>query len=554
MNHINKANKYKLKFKAFRGGIPEHQHSQISNLLPKVPKQYDYFNHVAYLNFTTNKTIDTIPLVDIWKKRIGRNNNVYYINSNTKEISPNVPSNSWYRIETYINRATKERTNILPLENVWIVRKDNDDVWFENIKTGDVQWDAPPDSWIIHYTYINSKTNFASIHMPTADIWIEESDKDDKWYVNKKTNKSEWYPPPNSWVEINIPSFENQNFELYNYQGAGLSENIWPIITKYYNTFGKKISIISKQDKSNIYSIIPMNIGNKIEPILGNGTYTAVYMIKDINSKIRDNTNKYILRIYLRHMDYPEFNMFDYQKVKDEFNIFKEYMAIIYYWGSIYEPGKPIPLSNGGYSFDYNITKIYNTLSYKNVNKLTNKQKLTFLLQNIKMLDILQSKGYIHCDYKLDNVAYDNPETMNVILIDYDISTLQPLVPTNKLISFSRDNMVNTIDVSSTFPPMYISNNLPLRVPLNVFFKLPLYKWDKYSIGGLINIIETLNIKYNFELISIPPELSNGKVKNIGPKHIITYLQLKNTDYDMIPTYKELHNIFTYLKDGGHIV
>jgi hypothetical protein len=169
------------------------------------------------------------------------------------------------------------------------------------------------------------------------------------------------------------------------------------------------------------------------------------------------------------------------------------------------------------------------------------------------MLDTLASNNYIHCDYKLDNVAYENPDEMNVILIDYDITTLQQLVPTNKLINFY-DNKVYTMDVSSSYPPMYISNNLPLQFPINVFFKLPLSYWDKYSIGGLVNIIKNLNIKYNFETIKLPPKLSNGKVLVLMSQHMIHYLRLNDITYDTIPTYTELYNIFSYLNDNDLIV
>jgi hypothetical protein len=212
-----------------------------------------------------------------------------------------------------------------------------------------------------------------------------------------------------------------------------------------------------------------------------------------------------------------------------------------------------VPLSKDGYPFDYNITKVYNTLSQEKIKLLTNAQKIKFLLQNIKMLDILASNNYIHCDYKIDNVAYENPDEMNVILIDYDITTLQQLVTTNRLIKFYPDNDVKTIYVSSTYPPVYISNYEPLQFPINVSFKLPLFYWNKYSIGGLVQIINSLNIEYNFNTILIPNELSNGKVTYLTPDRITDFLRLNDTNYNNIPTYTELYKIFTYLIDNNHI-
>ena len=222
-------------------------------------------------------------------------------------------------------------------------------------------------------------------------------------------------------------------------------------------------------------------------------------------------------------------------------------MAIIYYYGSIYGPKSKYPLNNNGI-FDYNITKIYNTLSYEKAALLNNKQKVQFLLQNIRMLKFLADKKYIHCDYKLDNVAYDNKETMNVILIDYDITTLQQLVKSNPQILLDRYGKITGINAPSTYTPKYIFGNTQFAL-----YNVPLHKWDKYSIGGLINIIESLNIEYKFDLLSIDPNLSMGKIHMLDRKYIIMSLNLYDTSYDDIPTYQELENIFIYLRDNNYV-
>lgn len=575
MDYNIKANKYKLKLKLklFTGGIPEHSHFNVSSILPPVSP------NIVYINSVTKKTSTTKPTIDFWVKK-GEGNNVWFKNNTTGELVWILPPDAWIRTNVYRNVNTKEVITVLPpSKNIWEYITDGTDSWYENINTNESKWEPPPDSWIIKYQYINPSKDTKSITLPLADTWKEVHEGKDIWYVNSRTKESHWIPPPNSWVEKTIdtqekkvdilpildkipilnkiPTFVYEDFEINNYQGAGTSDDIWPIITDYYKSYKKNISIIGKNDKSNLFKFIPMNIDSLTEPILGKGTYTAVYLIKDINKKINDNSDKYILRIYIRDDNNNTSNMFKYKKVLDEYGIFKEYMAKIYFYGSLYKPRDQRPLSiienRIPLPFDCNITKIYNTLSKKNVHLLSNKQKLKFVLQNIKMLNALASNGYIHCDYKLDNVAYDNPDEMNVILIDYDITTLQQLVKTNKLIQFTHDNMVNTIVVSSTYPPMYISNNLELKYPINVFFKLPLSKWDKYSIGGLIDIINTLNIKYNFDTIKIPPELSNGKVDVLMSRHIVHFLKLNDTTYDTIPTYKELYNIFTYLYDKRFI-
>jgi serine/threonine protein kinase len=239
--------------------------------------------------------------------------------------------------------------------------------------------------------------------------------------------------------------------------------------------------------------------------------------------------------------------MFDNSKIKEEYSIFKNYLSVIYYYGSIYET-EEYPLKINIHEFnrllpiDYNITKLYNTLSHEKVVNLSNNQKILFLLDNIKMLNYLASKGYIHCDYKIDNVAYDSPEKMNVILIDYDITTLQKLTPTNKYFAYNSDNTVSYLMASTTYKPNYLTKSLPLS------------KWDKYSIGGLAQIIRSLNIRYNFNTLRIDSNLSNNKITIISSLDMVRSLNLLSKDYNNIPTYTELHTIFSYLHNNRYIM
>lgn len=524
MDYNVKADIYKSKLKLFIGGEILRQNAH-RNLLANV----------------SSKPIDISPIINSWVKQ-NDTTDVWYVNLTTKESVWKVPSNSWIKNEIYVNPTTNKTLDKAPNNNIWIEKDNGSEKWYVNLHAENLSWTLPPNAWLKKVIYTNSSDN---------SQWKEKQDDNDVWYTNNITRETVWELPQDIILpDPVIPSFINEDFEIYNYQGAGYSDDIWPIISDYYNSFGKKISIIGKDDTSNLFSIIPYNVNSQSEPILGNGTYTAVYMIKDINSTINDSTYKYILRIYVRDDKNSNRNMFDYEKVKEEFKTFEKYMAKIYFYGSLYKPRDRYPISKYSLPFDLNITKVYNTLSTRNVDSLSNKQKIKFLLQNIKMLYTLASNNYIHCDYKLDNVAYENPDEMNVILIDYDITTLQQLVPTNKLISFY-DNKVYTMNVSSSHPPMYISNNLPLQFPINVFFKLPLSHWDKYSIGGLVDIIKNLNIKYNFETIKLPPKLSNGKILVLMSQHIIHYLRLNETTYDTIPTYSELYNIFSYLYENN---
>jgi len=563
MSYINKLIKYKLKSDILLAG----SNTLIGGMQPYEHPHNRDDSPIIYVNSTTNATSNTIPLVDYW---IRSDNGLSFKKYNSDEVITKLPPNVWFMYKLYRNISTGEIIhNQPPPEITWQITSDDTDSWYVNLTNSESKWKVPQNEWLVKFQYKNSSTGFDTIFRPNADIYKKVIQDGNIHYVNSKTGKSYSYPPDNSWIEeresdfrakarvvlpiVNIPNFAQEDFEISNYQGAGVSDDIWPVLTLYYSRYGKKLSITGKKDKLNIFTIIPFNIGNQTEPILGKGTYTAVYMIKDVNSKINDGTGKYILRIYTRDQNNTSNNMFDYEKVKNEFVIFSRFMAKIYYYGSIYEPEKIIPLSKNGYPFDYNITKVYNTLSQEKIKLLTNIQKIKFLLQNIKMLDILASNNYIHCDYKIDNVAYENPDEMNVILIDYDITTLQQLVTTNRLIKFYPDNNVKTIYVSSTYPPVYISNYEPLQFPINVSFKLPLFYWNKYSIGGLVQIINSLNIEYNFNTILIPNELSNGKVTYLTPDRITDFLRLNDTNYDNIPTYTELYKIFTYLIDNNYI-
>jgi hypothetical protein len=306
------------------------------------------------------------------------------------------------------------------------------------------------------------------------------------------------------------------------------------------------------------FSIEPFNKGKLIEPLYNSGTYTAVYIIKDEHNRINDSIdNKYILRLYDR---ITGINMFNDTKIKLEYEIFNEFLSKIYYYGSI--PSIKFRMLSEGTTksyykniIDYNITKKYNMFNEKTL--LTNQQKYDFLLSNLDMLHTLVSNNYIHTDYKLTNVGWEDNENMNVILIDYDYNTLLELNENksnlfkkiNKNINLDVDNMV------STYIPKYLSSNSFIERK-NIF---DINEYNKYSVGGLINVIENLNIEYNFnKLISENPPFidMNDPMLNIyklDGTNICLSLRLYSDTYEFIPTYEQLLNLFIYLGRNGHI-
>jgi hypothetical protein len=355
-----------------------------------------------------------------------------------------------------------------------------------------------------------------------------------------------------------VPPIEyiNEDFELYTPQGAGYADYIWPFITGYYNKYKKKLHIRSIKNKANDFEIIPHHLGDKTEPILGNGTFTAVYEVKDIKRSISTSSygnDIYILRLYLRDYKNPKENMFLNAKIIKEYELFNNYLSKVYFLGSLYEPNNKKPIFDQDLKMtekslsplDLSIVKKYNT-EFK---KLTDKQKYTFLINNLKMLEFLQSNKYFHADYKIGNIAYDNEDDLNVILIDYDINTLQLLSSKNPMFEFD-NNIVKKIKFSITpkFTPKYIdidsegnTNDIDLKY------------WDKYSIGGLINIIKELKIEFIFKTykVKVDDPLYDYISKELNlddPEQLISDLNLDASDYDKIPTYTRLLSIFDRLK------
>ena len=323
------------------------------------------------------------------------------------------------------------------------------------------------------------------------------------------------------------------------------------------------------------FDIIPYNKDN-YEPLYDRGSFTAVYIIKDKDNKINDSIdNTYILRLASR---IDKSNMFNNPKIKLEYKLFNEYLSKIYYYGSV--PGLKFA-SERGYDkpsiIDYNITKKYNTYDYENPNKLTNQQKYNLLLSNLDMLHTLSANNYVHTDYKIDNIGWEDNEIMNVVLIDFDFNTLLKL-DENDTRNFTKEGgKIILKKISTTFYSRYLSSSYEARYKQYTYDVETIRRkgytdvnqYNKYSIGGLINVIETLNIEFNFNKLekNDPPYFINisdpdfdeqfgpGKfsIKKIDASNIIISLGLTRTEYELIPTYEQLYKLFLELGQEGHI-
>jgi hypothetical protein len=260
-----------------------------------------------------------------------------------------------------------------------------------------------------------------------------------------------------------------------------------------------------------------------VSPAINSGKFSAIYELKN-NYDVTDTT-KYILRLFNRESTYhikssnpdgKKYHMCERKKIKEEYELFSKYLINIYQFGvfNVHEDGKVRKTT-----MDYIITELYNTSSKTKVTDFTPEQKYTFLENNIKMLLELRNKKCFLGDYKLSNIGWDN--NLNIILIDYDQDTIvkidDRLLRKHRLLS-----SIRTIAFAHTYKPKYI---FPDDKNTNVN-NTEIAKYDKFSIAGLINIIEKLHIKQD----------------------LINLFKLKDTNYDNIFTYEKMLEVLPTLK------
>jgi hypothetical protein len=378
------------------------------------------------------------------------------------------------------------------------------------------------------------------------------------------------------------------DIELYTPIYGGDSENIWPIISTEYNK-NNRLGIKGQTNTNVNFRIIEKHSNKNDKPIFGRGTFTAVYQMK--NEINKSDTVTYILRIFERNTGLFYDHFMKNPKIIEEFRKYPEYLIKIYYYGQLkiksnefeYIKGKtPDDLQFDSdndnykllpnlkdYAFDYTVTKLYNIPKYNDqyvITNLTNLQKFNFLYNNIVMLKKLADNNEFHADYKIGNVGWDNTDTLNVIMIDYDEDTIQEATVKNRMLHLNKQNKQNKVDIiyfSSTYIPEYLKNINECTLPDNskrVGYPcvIPNYtpeQFIKFSVGGLHTIIQTLDIQYNTSLINIPTTLSINKrgISNLDTNNLENSLNLNNINYDLIPTYVEIIELFDYIRNKNYI-
>jgi len=384
----------------------------------------------------------------------------------------------------------------------------------------------------------------------------------------------------------------NTDMIFYNSRGSikgGESDNIWPVVSMKWAQFKPNLGIVAINNENIKFKFVPNGRSDQTSPILGKGSFTAIYqMVNDYDNL--DDT-KYILRIYERANDSGTqklFHLLNEKKIEKEHELFPEYYIKIFYYGQLktYEKDFTKIIDNDEtigytkkretyqYSFDYILTKVYGIPSIDDrinrVKDLSNDKKYKFLINNIKFLDKLQKNNMIHADYKIENIGWEGDE-MKVVMIDYDLDTLQLVDLDNKNIIKRKinrsgaediDNYIMTeVNFISTYWPKYLFRTITrpkFRTELRTNKKVS--ELIKYSTAGLKQLIEVLDLQYTANFINNLPlpatELeivTKRNISELSPTTIADNLNLDDISYDNIPRYEEILNVFEWLNRNGHI-
>ena len=330
-------------------------------------------------------------------------------------------------------------------------------------------------------------------------------------------------------IDLNIIS------PAQNYYG-GLSRTIYIPINTLWNDNENKLVIVDPKNE------ILMTFNTELSditsiPLLASGTHTAVYEINkfdNIKKTIKKNI-KYILRCYTANKNF--IHMCDDKKIIKEYEKYEKYLIKIYYYGNIKLNNKIYDVKH---PWDYIITKKYNT-DYR---LLSNKQKFIYLKNIVKILDEFILKNLYWADLKIANVGWEYNNEMNPILIDYDMNTIL--------------NVNQKNDTTSTYKPSY---KLSVGLEKN--------NYDKFSIGGLWDIISNLNIKFNknnyiYNDTKIFPNITIN-VDTTSTFNFLKSLNIKGyqydnppkeseyLNYDNIPTYDIILKILNSLESNNYI-
>lgn len=365
-----------------------------------------------------------------------------------------------------------------------------------------------------------------------------------------------------------IHTGENIDIEPIQLTG-GFSDDVWPIFSKIYDV-NTKLEFRQKGNPNLVFSVIKHE-NNPYTPLLGKGTYTAVYEVQKIEEGIKKEN--YILRFTTN----PKPHFLDNIKIKTEYLNFGSFLPKRYYYGYCNFNDKNmkhvsddnyIPdVRNKNYNFEYFITKKYRPFNWsKNITgkyigfNISNTQKFDLLINIVKLLKTFYDKNIIHTDLKIDNISFD--EDLIPICIDYDKETLQEVSLKNSKLIINR-NILSHFWFATTYFPNYFKQNISTFSYKNYIIKPQHYLNLKlYSIGGLTEIIRRLEIDFIIDQIDIPIDVYNYSISGKklsqsiyldNPNNFIQSLHLEYGDHTKILDYNEILIVLDYIKRQGYV-
>jgi len=350
----------------------------------------------------------------------------------------------------------------------------------------------------------------------------------------------------NNLIPEGTPEFIRENFNFYiDDLTGGNVDDIWPVVTMKWRR-KRKLGIIGVYDKKNKFLFTPINRSSPDVPLFKKGSNTAIYKINHIELGYN-----FIIRLY---SDDNSTHMIDLPKIKDEYQKYKDNLIKVYYYGLIQTLDNKFFLFGDvinedkdikTYQFNHIITKVYNTPIFgsNGITNMNNLQKYKFILNNVKLLMKLELNNEFLGDYKLGNIGWDNNYSMDVILIDYDVNTIIKI--SSDLLKYGS---VTELTFPTSYPPKYIGEGDMIGKYSTLFINNT-DKFDKYSVGGLSQIISTLDLKFNKSLIDLPTHLQYNDIVLINTYALSFSLKLDSLYYDRVPSYTQIYNILVFLKD-----
>ena len=310
-----------------------------------------------------------------------------------------------------------------------------------------------------------------------------------------------------------------------------------PILKQQIMTYSSEPIIISSENKWKGINTDMVLYGNNKIIAINNKEIQFKIIHFDKNNIINEykicNENDgsiYVLKIFNR-----KFHLLNELKVEKEYELFSEYFMKFNYYGYL-------KIDDNNYS--YIISKTYNT----NLNNLSNVQKYNFLINNLKFLEKLQKYNMFYPNYNIENIGYDNynDDEMNIVLTNYDENSLYKIEENENI--FKRFNILK------------IRNEIILK--LNIINK-PSYhieyieQLNKFSVQSINQIIEILKIQFNLNKIPLPANrisiVTKRQIGKISSNNVGNDLNLEEIDYDKIPSYAELIEVFEWIYESFFI-